>query len=231
MNPTRPARLVFVTGTATEVGKTWVAAALLQETRRRGLEVAVRKPVQSSDPGPDPHSPDSPVRDSSVLDSSVLGAASGESAEVVCPHSWTYPVAMAPPMAAEVVGVTPPSIAELAQWVTGSWPAGGTDLGVVEGAGGVASPLGGDGDNAALAGRLGVDLAVLVATPGLGAINSVRLSVAALAPLAVVVHLNRFDRGDGLHQRNLEWLRQRDGMNVTTSVAALFDAVMSPGQG
>ena len=37
-------KLVIVSGTATEVGKTWVGAALARELRGRGVTVAARKP-------------------------------------------------------------------------------------------------------------------------------------------------------------------------------------------
>ncbi len=43
----RPAALVFVAGTATDVGKTWWTAAVARELRARGVQVAARKPVQS----------------------------------------------------------------------------------------------------------------------------------------------------------------------------------------
>ena len=62
------------------------------------------------------------------------------------------------------------------------------------------------------------DRVVLVADAALGAINAVRLCVAALAPLAVTVMLNRFDQGDVVHQTNREWLADRDGLSVVTTV-------------
>ncbi|TDN77185.1 AAA domain-containing protein [Pseudonocardia autotrophica] len=48
---TRPSRLILVTGTGTEVGKTWVTAALSRRLRAFGIEVAARKPAQSFTPG------------------------------------------------------------------------------------------------------------------------------------------------------------------------------------
>ena len=54
----------------------------------------------------------------------------------------------------------------------------------METAGGVRSPLAGDdGDAVALAGSLMPDVVVLVADAGLGTINAVRLTVAALDPV------------------------------------------------
>jgi dethiobiotin synthetase len=207
-------KLVVVTGTGTDVGKTWVGCALLGLARSRGLRVAARKPLQSHAPG-----------DRST-DGAALAAASGEPVETVGPAGWTYPVPMAPPMAGEVLGRPVPSLAELAGWLQTSWPTEGCDLALVEGAGGAASPLAADGDSADLARAIGADGAVLVAEPGLGVIHSVRLSVRALAPVPAVVHLNRFDPTDPLHGRNLQWLRGRDGLDVTTDVGELLDRVL-----
>ena len=216
MTPPRPRLLVVVTGTGTEVGKTWVSASLLQLARARGLAVAARKPVQSFPPGD--QSPDS-VR---------LAAASGEPPSVVCPESHSYPVPMAPPMAAAVLGRPGLSVASLVADLRASWPPAGCDLGLVEGAGGVASPLVEDGDTAGVARLLAADRVVLVADPALGVINSVRLSVAALArqPQPVVVHLNRYEPADDLHRRNAAWLSDRDALTVTTTVAGLLDELM-----
>lgn len=211
----RPRLLVLVTGTATEVGKTWVSCALLRLARARGLSVAARKPAQSFEPDSDPSS----------ADAVQLAAASGSVPSVVCPQGRSYPVAMAPPMAAAALGQPVPTLDELAAWARSSWPAGGCDLGLVEGAGGVSSPLAGDGDSAGLARALGADRVVLVADPVLGVINAVRLSVAALTPLPVVVHLNRYDQRDDLQRRNLAWLQEQDGLTVTTTVEALLDAL------
>ena len=86
---TRPARLIAVAGTATEIGKTWVTARVVETLRGRGLSVSARKPVQSF--GPD---------ELGATDAEVLAAATGEAPQAVCPaHRW-YPVPMAPPLAA-----------------------------------------------------------------------------------------------------------------------------------
>jgi len=41
-----------------------------------------------------------------------------------------------------------------------------------------------------------------------------------------VVHLNRFDGDDDLHRRNLQWLAERDGLAVSTTVEQLADLVV-----
>ena len=211
----RPDRVVVVTGTATEVGKTWVSCRTLELARQCGLSVAARKPAQSFEPGSGP------------TDADLLSAASGEAPSEVCPDHRSYPVPMAPPMAAEYLGLEPPTLASLVAEIASSWPAPGCNLAIVEGAGGVASPLATDGHTADLAAGLAARSVVLVADAGLGVINSVRLSAGLLAPRPVVVHLNRFDERDDLHRRNATWLAQRDGFVLTTSVGALLDHLLS----
>ena len=72
-------------------------------------------------------------------------------------------------------------------------------------------------DVVALTGLLAPDVVLLVADAGLGTLNSVRLSVDALAGAApVVVVLNRYDQGDDLHVRNRRWLTEEDGLAVVT---------------
>ena len=202
-----PRRVVVVVGTGTDIGKTWVSARLLSTLRRAGATVATRKPAQSFDAGDEP----------AGLDSAVLGGASGEPSEVVClPHRW-YEVAMAPPMAADSLGrgriTTADLIAEL------RWPLEDIDVGLVETAGGVRSPLTHDGDAATLAAALAPDAVILVADAGLGTINAVRLSVDALVTLQgtdLVVVLNRFDRNKDVHRRNRAWLVENEGLTVVT---------------
>lgn len=203
----RPRRLVAVVGTGTDIGKTWVAARLLTQLRAAGVLVAARKPAQSFDPDDDP----------AGLDAAVLAAATGEPVDEVCPpHRW-YETAMAPPMAAESLGRPPFTIDDLVAGLV--WPDRAVDVGLVETAGGVRSPLATDGDCLDYCAALAPDLVVLVADAGLGTINAVRLSAEAMAPLGVatVVVLNRFDGGADLQQRNLEWLRDRDGRKVVTT--------------
>jgi dethiobiotin synthetase len=204
---TRPRRLVVVTGTGTEIGKTWVAARLAESLVAAGRSVAARKPAQSF------------ARGDRTTDADVLAAATGEAPSTVCPPDRWYEVAMAPPMAAVVLGRPPFTIADLAAELT--WVES-TDVGLVEGAGGPRSPLASDGDTVDLAALLAPDLVVLVADAGLGTINAVRLSVAPFADIApACVVLNRYDPTDDLHARNREWLATHAGIDVVVDVLEL----------
>lgn len=199
----RPDRLVVVTGTGTEVGKTWVTARLASALRSAGVAVAARKPAQSYAP------------EDQETDASLLAAATGVSPEVVClPHRW-YPVPLAPPMAAEALDRPRLTIAELIAEL--AWP-DGTAVGFVEGAGGLCSPLAHDGDTLSLVDSLQPDLVLLVADPALGVVSNVRLASRALGDVPLLVILNRFDLADDVHRRSCEWLTVVDGVAVVTSV-------------
>ena len=199
----RPEQLVLIAGTATEVGKTWVAAAWLA---RLGGSKAARKPVQSFSPG-------------DRTDAEVLAAATGEAPHDVTPRERWYEVPMAPPMAADALGRPAFTVADLIADLR--WPVPAVAVGVVESVGGVRSPIAADGDTVTLVDALRPDRIVLVADAGLGTINAVRLSAVALSPLSLTVFLNRFDAGDDLHRRNRDWLIDIDEFEVVTSVDAL----------
>jgi dethiobiotin synthetase len=208
------ARLVVVVGTATEVGKTYVTCAMAQAARTRGERVAVRKPVQSFEPD-----------QSSATDAHLLAAASGEPLEDVCPSYRWYPLAMAPPMAADALGGDEIRMEDLVGEL--EWPADAT-LRMVETVGGVRSPIAHDADSADLAHRLRPDHAVLVSDAELGTINATRLCLDALQPLQVVVVLNRFGAAIDLHRRNREWLERQVGCQVVTDGPAAIEALFRP---
>lgn len=203
----RPRRLVVVAGTGTEVGKTWAGARLAVAARAAGLAVAARKPAQSFEPG-------------DRTDAEILAAATGETPEEVCPpHRW-YEVPLAPFMAAERLGRPSFTLGDLVAEVR--WP-DGIDLGLVEPAGGVRSPMTVDGgDTVDLVDALAPDEVVLVADAGLGTLNAVRLCVDALSGSAVVVLLNRFDAADELHLANAAWLGDHVDARVVTAPEELL---------
>lgn len=207
---TRPTRLIGVAGVATEIGKTWVAARVLECLRAQGFSVSARKPVQSYG-----------AEELGATDAEVLAAATGEAPQAVCPaHRW-YPVPMAPPLAASLAGETPPRLADLLAELR--WPSPAPDLGFVETVGGVRSPLAADGDCRDLLRALRPDIVLLVAGAGLGAINDVRLAADAVAGPPLAVFCNRYLPADEVHRHNLAWLRERDGLAVETGIQDLAD--------
>lgn len=212
----RPRRLVLAVGTATGVGKTRVGAALLAAVRQTdpSAQVAARKPVQSYEP-----------TDGEPTDADVLSAATGEDPHVVCPaHRW-LPVAVAPPMAADDLGLDPFTVAELIDEL--AWPEPPADLGWIETVGGPRSPMAADGDAVTMAALLDPDHIVLIADAGLGTINASLLALAPLSHWQATVVLNRFDPTSDLHLRNLGWLREVEELDVVVDLEILAQRLIT----
>lgn len=213
----RPKRVVVVAGTATEIGKTFVGAAIAHELMAQRRTVSARKAAQSFDP------------DDESTDARLLAAATSEDPEVVCPpHRW-YPIPMAPPMAAAALGRDPFTTAELAAEVLASWDIDEAiaDIGLAETAGGAWSPQASDGLHVGdFADAIEADAVLLVADAGLGVINAVRGAIAAFAPTRpVIVMLNRYSPNDALHEANREWLIHEDHLHVVVDAAEAATAL------
>ena len=178
--------------------------------------MGARKLAQSHDVDEDP----------TETDAAILAFASGENPEDVCPASLTYPVPMAPPMAAEAMGANVPTLDDLL-----SFQPWGEDamIGLVETAGGLRSPQAADADALDVIVALDPELVILVGDAGLGTISTVRLChdaiVNAAPEVSVVVVLNRFDAQRELHERNRSWLRSVDGFEVVSAPEELNDLV------
>ncbi|WP_454716750.1 dethiobiotin synthase [Caulobacter segnis] len=127
---------VFVAGTGTDLGKTHIACALLRAARARGLSVEAFKPVVS---GFDPAEPE-------TSDPARLAAAMGrpEAWAQVSPRRFRAP--LAPNLAARLEGETlamADLVADCRAWLESR----DVDLALVEGAGGVMSPMTDDATN------------------------------------------------------------------------------------
>jgi dethiobiotin synthetase len=199
--------VVVVSGTTTGVGKTWLAAALARALVLRSVPVHVRKAVQSFDPS------------EGETDAKILAAAAGAPAEVVCPPSLSFPVPLAPPIAAQVLGRPLPRLCDVLAAL--ARPPEGILL--VEGVGGPRSPLASDADTVRLAEALDAGAVVIAADPALGAISLVTMSVDAFGGRPASVFLNRFDPRDEVHATNRAWLAEHLRARVHTEVAALAD--------
>ncbi len=150
----------FITGTGTEVGKTYIAARMAQDLTAAGKRVGVYKPVASGcQVGEGPHL----VSD----DAARLWEAAGRplTQEQVCPQKFVAPVA--PNVAARLEGRQVD--AKLLRTGIEPW-LDAFDVVLVEGAGGLMSPISEEDFNADLAADLGFPL-VVVAANRLGVIN------------------------------------------------------------
>ena len=162
----RPGRLVFVAGTATAVGKTWWTAATARaaaRTRAWRSRHASRCSRATPARSPTPRcSPPPPARTPRRCAPPTARTGSRGHRRWPPPSSGHRPFTVADLVARDRAGPT------------------ATAVGLVEGVGGPRSPIATDGDNVDFARALAPDLVVLVADAGLGTINAVRLSAAAL---------------------------------------------------
>lgn len=156
---------VFVTGTDTGVGKTWVGVHLINALKTMDVDVIPRKPVESGW--------DSDIK---KTDAWKLANAANKLNELesICPNRLTLAVSPARAARAENRMLT---IEILTKQCLDSLY--GEGFLYVEGAGGFYSPLAADGLNCDLAKALDLPI-ILVAENRLGSINQVLLSVNAI---------------------------------------------------
>lgn len=172
---------VFITGTDTGIGKTYVACALAVLLRERGVDVGVMKPAETGVPAEWTGYPEDAAR--------LVGASGADDPpDLVCPYRLREP--LAPAVAAELEGCRI-SIEEIRKAYAEL--SSRHELMIVEGAGGLAVPLNGEADMAGLAKELGLPLLV-VAHASLGAINHSVLTVEyarqrGLETLGIVLNL------------------------------------------
>jgi dethiobiotin synthetase len=160
-------RGLFITGTDTGIGKTYVATRVLAALRARGIRVGAYKPAVSGSVA----GPDGPVWD----DVERLHAALGGDfpIEKISPQRFLAP--LAPPIAARQEGRE----IDATLLRTGiDWWRERVEIVVVEGAGGLLSPLTETESVADLAVSFGFPL-VIVARQTLGTINHTLLTVEA----------------------------------------------------
>jgi len=161
---------LFVTGTDTGVGKTFVACVLAQALRARGVRVAVMKPIETGVAG----EPEDALR---------LRAAAEDPAPLddVCPYRLRAP--LAPAVAARLEGVAI-DVDRLTTLI--GQRAAAADVLLVEGAGGLLVPIRGTTTWVDLAARVSLPV-LIVGANRLGTINHCALTarVAAAAGLTV----------------------------------------------
>jgi dethiobiotin synthetase len=190
---------VFITGTDTGVGKTRIGVLLAKALCKKNIRVIPRKPVETG----------CKTISGALIpaDALALKQATGYEGELreVCPYRFSQPVS--PVRAAQL------SNAKLTTEQLVNACRHGDDDGftLVEGAGGLYSPLAEDGLNADLAMALKLPV-LLVAEDKLGVLNQVLLNLEALdmcgLDLAGIV-LNNLDNNRDRHMDNAADLRAR----------------------
>ena len=190
---------VFITGTNTDVGKTFIAVAIARALTARNITVIPRKPIESGC-----------IKQNDKLipqDASALKQAANYQGALseVCPYRFEPPIS--PVRAAHLAN----KILTTEQLVSICLEGSEDGFMLIEGAGGFYSPLAENGLNADLAVALQLPV-LLVADDRLGALSQVLLNVEAIQmrglPLAGVV-MNQLEEAHSEHMDNTADLRER----------------------
>ncbi len=190
---------IFITGTNTDVGKTFVGVGIAKQLSKQNVKVIPRKPIES---GCRMHDGELIPHDATALKKAAnyQGALSE-----ICPYRFKPPIS--PARAAHLV-----SEALTTQQLVNICLQGSEDgFLLVEGAGGFYSPLAEDGLNADFAAALQLPV-LLVAADRLGAINHVLLSTEAIRSRGlqlIGVVLNAVDDKQNEEMDNSADLRER----------------------
>ena len=158
-------RGIFVSGTGTGVGKTFVTRAIATALRTNGKRVAALKPVETGIDG------------ENLGDAHALARASGRPELAGFAGFYRNPMPLAPYAAALETGAAPPTVRALVDAVHQA--ARGSEIVLVEGAGGLFVPIDARETMAELTAALGLPL-LLVAQNALGVLSST-LTVAECA--------------------------------------------------
>jgi dethiobiotin synthetase len=190
---------VFITGTDTGVGKTRIGVLLAKALCKKNIRVIPRKPVESG----------CKTISGALIpaDALALKQATGYEGELreVCPYRFSQPVS---PVRAASLSNAQLTTGQLVNACQHDDEEGFT---LVEGAGGLYSPLTEDGLNADLAMALKLPV-LLVAEDKLGVLNQVLLNIEALdmCGLSLVgIVLNNLDNNRDRHMDNAADLRAR----------------------
>ena len=186
---------LFVTGTNTDVGKTWVGTNIIRHLQARNVNVIPRKPIESG--WPTNHN------DEQLTDAYRLAEASNRIDDLasICPNRF---VAALSPVRAARMENSPLTLDEIKNQCL-------QDLSVddylyLEGAGGFYSPLVEDGLNADLASSLALPI-ILIANNQLGCISQILLCCEAIErrqlTLAAII-LNQVEASTGNTSMNNE---------------------------
>ncbi|MDJ0880383.1 MAG: dethiobiotin synthase [Gammaproteobacteria bacterium] len=167
----------FITGSDTDVGKTWISCQLIDQLNACHASVKVRKPIESGCE----HSPEGQLlpADGHRL---FLANNSRESLDIITPYC--FQAALAPDRAARLENQSI-TLEQLTQAVRNQLE--NNDKVLVEGAGGFYSPIAEATLNSDLALALNLDI-IIVIPDRLGAINQALLTIHAVESLQLKIH-------------------------------------------
>ncbi len=198
---------VFITGTDTGVGKTYLAAGIAKHLRARGIDVGVMKPAETG----------CSRRNGTLVpsDAVILMKAAGvnDRLDDVNPFRFRNPLAPSVAAAAEGSSIDPDRIRSAFDRLCRKHR-----FMIVEGAGGIMVPLTGRYTYLDLALNLRLPV-VVVARPGLGTINHTLLTIEALkmreiAIVGVVINYTGGEKTGAAEKTNPGVLQELAGVDV-----------------
>lgn len=204
---------LFLTGTGTDVGKTYVTGLLLKKLRENGARAAYYKAAMSGNA----RRPDgSLIPGDAVHVKTVSGI--GQPLEEMCPY--VYETAVSPHLAAKIEG-EPVEMKRVLQGFDDL--CGRYDYVTAEGSGGILCPLRFDGQKIWLEDFVKARSlsCLIVADAGLGTINAVVLTAEYMKARGIPVKgilLNRYDGDSLLHRDNRLMCQAMTGLEVLSCI-------------
>ena len=215
-------KALFITGTGTDVGKTYVTALIVKRLRDAGLDAGYYKAAIS---GAEKDEEDGTLHAGDALYVKEIAELSETQEELV---SYVYEAAVSPHLAAQldnkpidfdVVEKDFRRALSQHEYIT------------MEGSGGIICPLRWDKEQHVILDdlvlRLGLG-ALIVADAGLGTINAAVLTVEHLRARGIPVRgiiLNRFHGGDVMEEDNLDMVEALTGVKVVATVKSGDEAL------
>lgn len=201
----------FITGTDTGVGKTFVAAGIARALKALGRDVGVMKPVETGCPAEN-----GALR---ALDALRLKEASGSIDPIDVINPFRFPHPLSPNLASRLEG----AVIDL-EVIRGCFSklSASHEILLVEGAGGLLTPLTDDKTMADLAAALDLPL-IIVAVSRLGAVNQTLLAIECamkrgLAVKGIILNNATAPDGDMSRKYNLREIERFTGLSVLGSV-------------
>ncbi len=182
----------FITGSDTDVGKTYIGCELLRQLRRQGKQIEVRKPAESG----------CETADNGELlaaDATRLNQANNNSEPMDRIAANRFKAALAPHRAARLENKQL-MLADLIDACSLEEP---DHLLFVEGAGGFYSPLAENGLNADLASALQLPV-IIVVEDRVGAVNQALLTIQAVENRQLVIAAVVLNRVKEAHESNMD---------------------------
>ena len=207
-------RGLFITGTGTDIGKTYISGLITKKLASAGMSAAYYKAaVSGNERGADGRL----IPGDALFVKNISGI--GQSLESMCPY--VYERAFSPHLAARIEGdpVSLDRVREGYDKLCGEY-----ELITAEGSGGIVCPIRYDGQKIFLEDiikALGLPC-IIAADAGLGTINAAVLTYEYMRSRGIEAKgliLNRYRAGDVMHEDNAFMCEKLTGLNVLARVA------------